>query len=344
MRADLDRLEIPASPFTKAIGLPRLRAHWVRPELAVPVSFIEWTGNGKLRHPRLRWPSHARGCWRPLMSDTVVVTHPDKLMFPDEGITKGDLVDYYDTVAPVMLPHIERRPITMERFNRGTGEKGFFQKNVSSGFPDVARTRRGAEEGRHGESSDRHRRAIAPLARQSELRDACTSGRRARRELERPDVCVFDLDPAGDDDQSLTKAALALRALLAEIGLTCWIKTTGSKGYHIVVPLDESVTWREAAWLSQTAGTILVRRDPDHLTQEFSKADRGGRIYVDTGRNGYSATFAARVYRPRATRRAGLGAVYMGRSGAWQGRRRERSRCARCRSESRQSATSGRTC
>jgi bifunctional non-homologous end joining protein LigD len=117
--------------------------------------------------------------------------------------------------------------------------------------------------------------------------------------LERPDVCVFDLDPSEDDAPSLTRAALALRDLLAEIGLTSWIKTTGSKGYHIVVPLDDSVKWRDAASLSHTAGTILVRRDPDHLTQEFSKADRDGRIYVDTGRNGYSATFAA-AYTVRA--------------------------------------------
>jgi len=232
------------------------------------------------------------------MSDTVVVTHPDKLMFPDEGITKGDLVDYYDTVAPVMLPHIERRPITMERFNRGTSEKGFFQKNVSRGFPDwLERVEVPKKGGTVNHPIVTDARSLRWLANQNCVTMHVWPSRAPN--LERPDVCVFDLDPAGDNDKSLTNVALALRALLAEIGLTCWIKTTGSKGYHIVVPLDEGVTWREAAWLSQTAGTILVRRDPDHLTQEFSKADRGGRIYVDTGRNGYSATFAA-AYTVRA--------------------------------------------
>ena len=232
------------------------------------------------------------------MSDTVVVTHPDKLMFPDEGITKADLVDYYDTVAPVMLPHIERRPITMERFNRGTGEKGFFQKNVSRGFPEwLERVEVPKKGGTVNHPIITDARGLRWLANQNCVTMHVWPSRAPR--LERPDVCVFDLDPSGDDDRTLTAAGIALRNLLAEIGLTCWIKTTGSKGYHIVVPLDDSVTWRDAAWLSQTAGTILVRRDPDHLTQEFSKADRGGRIYVDTGRNGYSATFAA-AYTVRA--------------------------------------------
>ena len=232
------------------------------------------------------------------MTDTVVVTHPDKVMFPDEGITKGDLVDYYDMIAPLMLPHMERRPITMERFNRGTGEKGFFQKNVSRGFPPWLQRVEVPKKGgtvHHPIVTDA--RSLRWLANQNCVTMHVWPSRAPR--LERPDVCVFDLDPAGDNDQTLTKAALALRALLAEIGLTSWIKTTGSKGFHIIVPLDDSVTWRDSARLSHTAGTLLVHRDPDHLTQEFSKADRGGRIYVDTGRNGYSATFAT-AYTVRA--------------------------------------------
>ena len=232
------------------------------------------------------------------MSDTVVVTHPDKLMFPDEGITKGDLVDYYDTVAHVMLPHIERRPITMERFNRGTGEEGFFQKNVSRGFPDwLERVEVPKKGGTVNHPIVTDARSLRWLANQNCVTMHVWPSRAPR--LERPDVCVFDLDPSEDDTKALTRAALALRDLLAEVGLTSWIKTTGSKGYHIVVPVDHSVKWRDVAWLTQTAGVILVRRDPDHLTQEFSKADRGGRIYVDTGRNGYSATFAA-AYTVRA--------------------------------------------
>jgi bifunctional non-homologous end joining protein LigD len=232
------------------------------------------------------------------MSDTVVITHPDKMMFPDEGITKGELVDYYDAVAPLMLPHIVRRPITMERFNRGTSEKGFFQKNVSRGFPAwLERVEVPKKGGTVNHPIVTDARSLRWLANQNCVTMHVWPSRLPQ--LERPDVCVFDLDPSADNAKTLVRAACALRDLLAEIGLTCWIKTTGSKGYHIAVPLDDTVTWHETAQLAHAVGTRLVERDPDHLTQEFSKADRGGRIYVDTGRNGYSATFAA-AYTVRA--------------------------------------------
>jgi bifunctional non-homologous end joining protein LigD len=118
--------------------------------------------------------------------------------------------------------------------------------------------------------------------------------------LYHPDICVFDLDPAGDNEPELLRAAaLNLRDLLAELGLPSWIKTTGSKGFHIAVPLDGKSEFGTVARFAHQVGKILVERDPDHLTQEFAKVDRGGRILVDTGRNGYSATFAA-AYTVRA--------------------------------------------
>src|SRR6185503_18006952 len=109
-----------------------------------------------------------------------------------------------------------------------------------------------------------------------------------------PDVCVFDLDPSKEDEPDVLRAvALGLRELLRELGLPSWVKTSGSKGFHIVVSLDGKARMDEVARFAHTVGTLLVKLDPGHLTQEFSKADRGGRILVDTGRNGYSATFAA---------------------------------------------------
>jgi bifunctional non-homologous end joining protein LigD len=114
-----------------------------------------------------------------------------------------------------------------------------------------------------------------------------------------PPICVFDLDPSDDAPDILRGAALRLRDLLNELGLTSWVKTSGSKGFHIVVPLDGNAGFGEVAGFAHAVATILVTRDPEHLTQEFSKADRGGRILVDTGRNGYSATFAA-AYTVRA--------------------------------------------
>src|SRR6202011_189795 len=112
--------------------------------------------------------------------------------------------------------------------------------------------------------------------------------------------CVFDLDPSHEDELDVLRAAaLALRDLLTELGLSSWVKTSGSKGFHILVPLDAKSRTGDVARFAHAVGALLVTRDPQHLTQEFSKADRGGRILVDTGRNGYSATFAA-AYAVRA--------------------------------------------
>jgi bifunctional non-homologous end joining protein LigD len=113
-----------------------------------------------------------------------------------------------------------------------------------------------------------------------------------------PDICVFDLDPSEERPEILSASALALRDLLSELGLESWVKTSGSKGFHVVVPLDGSADYGKVGGFAHAAGTLLVRRYPKHLTQEFSKADRGGRILVDTGRNAYHATFAA-VYSVR---------------------------------------------
>jgi bifunctional non-homologous end joining protein LigD len=118
-------------------------------------------------------------------------------------------------------------------------------------------------------------------------------------DLQHPDICVFDLDPSQDDPAAVRATAIGLRDLLEELTLPSWIKASGSKGFHIVVPLDGKTHMTQVARFANAVGTLFVSRAPDRLTQEFSKADRRGRIYVDTGRNGYSATFAA-AYTVRA--------------------------------------------
>jgi bifunctional non-homologous end joining protein LigD len=125
--------------------------------------------------------------------------------------------------------------------------------------------------------------------------------------LDYPDLCVFDLDPSKDDAAEVRAAALNLRDLLAELALPSWIKTSGSKGFHIVVRLDGKTPMGHVERFANAVGTLFVKLAPDHLTQEFSKADRRERIYVDTGRNGYSATFAA-AYTVRAKRGAPISA------------------------------------
>jgi bifunctional non-homologous end joining protein LigD len=228
-----------------------------------------------------------------------LITHPDKVLFPEDGITKGDLAAYYESIAPLMLPHIKARPLTMERYPGGIGAKGFWQKDVSKGFPDwLKRIEVPKKDGTVHHPLIGDTRSLLWMANQNTITPHVWVSRVPK--LSHPDVCVFDLDPANDDEPDVLRAAaLALRGLLDELRLRSWVKTTGSKGFHIVLSLDGTSATEEVAGFAHAVGRELVARDPQHLTQEFSKADRGGRILVDTGRNGYSATFAA-AYAVRA--------------------------------------------
>ena len=228
-----------------------------------------------------------------------MITHPEKVLFPDEDITKGELASYYEMIAPLMLPHIEARPVTMERYPAGIGKKGFFHKDVSKGFPTwLERVEVPKKDGTVHHPIVRDTRSLLWMANQNCITPHVWTSRVP--ELYNPDVCVFDLDPSRDDQpEVLRSSAVALRDLLNELGLPSWVKTSGSKGFHIVVPLDTKTNMGEVAAFAHRVGSFLVTLYPKQLTQEFSKADRGGRILVDTGRNGYSATFAA-AYAVRA--------------------------------------------
>ncbi len=227
-----------------------------------------------------------------------MITHPEKVLFPDDGITKGDLAAYYEAIAPVIVPHLRGRPVTMERYPAGIGQKGFWQKDVSGGFPDwlqrVAVPKKGGVV-HHPVVTDL--RSLLWVSNQNTITQHVWASRMP--DLRYPDLCVFDLDPSTDDVAGVRAAAIELRDLLAELALPSWIKTSGSKGFHIVVPIDGKTPMDRVARFANAVGTLFVSLAADRLTQEFSKADRSGRIYVDTGRNGYSATFAA-AYTVRA--------------------------------------------
>lgn len=229
-----------------------------------------------------------------------MITHPEKVLFPTDGITKGELATYYQTLAPALLPHISGRPVTMERYPQGIGTKGFIQKNVVKGFPDWLERVEVAKKGgtvHHPLITDV--RSLLWVVNQNTITPHVWTSRVPH--LRRQDLCVFDLDPASDDDpDGVRTAALALRELLREYGHESWIKTSGSKGFHIVVPVNAAIRKIGAGRFVARVGKELVSRDPAHLTQEFSKADRKGRLYVDTGRNRHGATFAAAyAVRPR---------------------------------------------
>ena len=231
-----------------------------------------------------------------------MITHPEKVLFPDSGITKGELCAYYEAVAPLMIPHIRDRPITMERFPAGIEKKGFIQKDVSKGFPKwLERVEVEKRNDKTGNSVHYplvgDARSLIWLANQNSITPHVWISRVPK--LHRPDLCVFDLDPPAEDPQSLREAALSVRELLDELGLPSYLKTSGSRGFHILIPLDGGADAESARRFAHGAAAVLVKRHPHLLTQEFIKSDRGGRIFVDTGRNLPGATFAA-VYAVRA--------------------------------------------
>jgi bifunctional non-homologous end joining protein LigD len=230
----------------------------------------------------------------------VTITHPEKVLFPADGITKQDLADYYEMIAPHMLPHVVGRPVTLERFHRGIGEKGIFQKNVVKGFPRwLERVEAAKKDGSVHHPVVRDVRGLLWLANQNSITPHVWTSRKEK--LMKPDIMIFDLDPSDDNNRRLCEAAMLLRDLLAELGLESWVKTSGSKGLHIAVPLDARTGYDTVAAVAHRIGALLVERDAKNLTREFYKKDRGGRILVDTGRNEYSATFAAAyAVRPRA--------------------------------------------
>src|SRR4051812_11145097 len=179
----------------------------------------------------------ARRRWRrvppPGRIRLAVITHPEKVLFPDCGITKGELCSYYEAVAPVMVPHVRGRPITMERFPAGIDKKGFIQKDVSKGFPEWLERVEGGKRTGNGEAVHYplagDARSLVWLANQNSITPHVWSSRLPK--LQHPDLCVFDLDPSVDDPPALRSAALAVRDLLGELGLPCFVKTSGSKGF-----------------------------------------------------------------------------------------------------------------
>ncbi|HEY7508613.1 MAG TPA: non-homologous end-joining DNA ligase [Vicinamibacteria bacterium] len=227
-----------------------------------------------------------------------MITHPEKVLFPGDGITKGALAAYYESVAPAMLPHLRGRPVMMERYPAGIGAKGFMHRDVRKGYPEWLERVEVPKKGgtvQHPIVSDT--RSLLWMANQNCITPHVWLSRVPA--LHRPDLCVFDLDPSRDDWEELRAAAIAVRTLLDDLGLATRVKTSGWKGYHVVVPLDGQAAFDEVAAFAHAAARVLVARDPDRLTLEFTKAERAGRIYLDVGRNGYGATLAA-VYAVRA--------------------------------------------
>src|ERR671934_579248 len=229
----------------------------------------------------------------------VEITHPRKVLFPDDGITKCDLAAYYRDVAGAMVPLVRDRPVSLQRFNSGIGREGFFQKNVSKGAPPwVKRVQVGKRGGSLWHVLANDAATLVWLANQNAITPHVWLSRADRPQ--QPDRMIFDLDPVGDEDFTLVRrTARELGDILREAGVEPFAMTTGSKGVHVVVALQRRYRFDQVRDAAVAVAEELVSRRPKDLTMEFYKRKRDGRLFVDVNRNAYAAT-AVPAYGVRA--------------------------------------------
>lgn len=222
---------------------------------------------------------------------TIACSSIDRVVFPEVGVTKGDVIDYYADVADVMLPELRDRPLSMERFTKGLEGGGFFQKHVQKHYPDWID--RVTVPGKTTVTYPIANTAasLVYFANQGALALHIATSR--AKTIEHPDIIVFDLDPPDGGFEMVRKTALLTRDALEAIGLTAFVKTTGSKGLHVVVPLDGKDSYADVHTLGHALGKQLETEHPDLITFEFYKKDRKGRLYFDVMRNTPGATFVA---------------------------------------------------
>jgi bifunctional non-homologous end joining protein LigD len=233
----------------------------------------------------------------------VKLSNLEKVLFPAAGLTKADLIDYYERIAQVMLPHLTGRPLSLERYPDGVEAEGFMQKNASPYFPKwIRRARLAKQDGAVAHVVADAAPTLVYLANQ-----ACVSlhvGLSRTDRIDHPDRMVLDLDPSDEDFEKVRRAAKDARALLEELGLVPFLQTTGSRGLHLWVPLDRSADFDEVREFASALAEVLVARRPEELTTAQRKAKRGDRVLLDVARNAYAQTAVAPYSvraRPQAT-------------------------------------------
>lgn len=222
----------------------------------------------------------------------VPISRPEKEMFPaadGAAVTKEDVGRYYADVATMMLPHVRGRPISMQRFPDGIEGSSFFEKKVPGHFPDfVATVEVDTADGRQQQVRIEEERTLVYLADQACLTPHVWLSTAER--LDKPDQLIVDLDPSVQDLRAVRRATRAVGDLLDELGLRSYLKTTGSRGYHVLVPLRPERDFDGVREFARFLAEVLVQRQPDLLTVEARKNKRGDRVLVDVQRNGYGQT------------------------------------------------------
>ncbi|MGD8329395.1 MAG: non-homologous end-joining DNA ligase [Acidobacteriota bacterium] len=226
---------------------------------------------------------------------TFEVSHRDKVLYPEDGISKGDVIDYYERIAGTMLPYVEGRFISMQRFPDGIAEEGFYEKEAPEYFPDWIDTGEVAKEsGSNRQVIIDEPATLVYLAQQACITPHIWLSRAAS--VRNPDRMVFDFDPSRPWREAFSdvrRAARALRDLLDEIGLVGYVMTSGSRGLHVHVPIRPEDDFDAVKDLARAIADRLAARHPEHLTTAMRKNKRGERIFVDYLRNEYAQTTAA---------------------------------------------------
>ncbi len=220
------------------------------------------------------------------------LSNPDKVLFPEDGITKADMVEYYTRIAPLMLPHLKKRAIVMHRFPDGIHGETFYHKDAPEYFPSwIERASLPKEDGKVAYVVADSAVDLAYLAGQACITPHVWLSRYDRPD--NPDLLIFDLDPSGNDFEIVRRTAFKLKELLSDLGLTPFVKTTGSRGLHVTCPLDRSADFDKSRAFAREVAGLIGSRDPENLTIEARKEKRGQRLLIDYLRNGYGATAVA---------------------------------------------------
>lgn len=310
LRSRLNSLERDSAPFINPPkGAEARGVHWVEPRLVGAVAFTEWTTDNLLRHPSFQGlredkpakqvtrenVSHQKNSPAPVSQGNVEIagiklTHPDRVLYPDQGITKLELAHYYEQVADWMIPHLKGRPLTLVRCPEGYKKQCFYQRHVTESLRDPIQSIR-VKEGRSTVSYVAVDSAAGLMALvQMGVLEIHTWGSRQDR-LEQPDRLIFDLDPdPALPWQQIKEAAETLRDRMSGLGFSAFVKTTGGKGLHVVVPITPKQDWEAVKLFTKKVAEDLVREAPQRYTATMSKSKRKGKIYIDYLRNTRTAT------------------------------------------------------
>lgn len=308
LRRRLRALETAESPFAQ--GTPRARdTHWVEPKLVAEVSFANWTAEKRLRAPvfvGLREDKPAEDIRReePAKPE-LTLSHPDKLYFEAEEITKLEVARYYAEVAPWMLPHVERRPLSLMRCPDGSGGECFFQKHMAESLPAFVKPLKVAESaGNREQMTIDDAEGLLALVQWGTIEFHVWNS----RGNENPDQIVMDFDPGpGVEWKQVVRAALELKEILDGLKLESFVKVTGGKGIHVHVPFAPRYGWDEVKAFAQTLAQEMASRRPSLYTTQIAKKARDKKIFLDYLRNGRTATAVA----PYSLRAREMSAVAM---------------------------------